>query len=227
MTVGQWSTNKHLNGNIDPELNWEEGQPTKDVNNSARSMMAEIAKQLEDNNGVASSSSISGGQSIYVVELNAAVTSFDELRGFSFIPDADSKGHPLMIVKGAGQTALAAKPIVFKRNTNLENGYFKKGSLVHLTYHGGEYITDAITQVFHPDNETLIARDEAFAARDIAVTASESALHSKQTVIAVQANMTHMASLAQPNLIMPWIEVKCMLHLALTQLAILEGATPA
>jgi hypothetical protein len=49
--IQDWSTTAINNGSADTAINWQEGMPRADVNNSARSMMAAIAKYRDLMNG--------------------------------------------------------------------------------------------------------------------------------------------------------------------------------
>jgi len=51
--VQSWSPTAVNNGTADSGINWIEGMPRADVNNSARSMMAAIAKDRNLKNGCA------------------------------------------------------------------------------------------------------------------------------------------------------------------------------
>jgi hypothetical protein len=51
MTVFSWSTTAANNDDIDSTINWQEGQSPASVNNSARAMMAAIAKWRADMSG--------------------------------------------------------------------------------------------------------------------------------------------------------------------------------
>jgi len=52
MSFWKWSKTAIDNDNIDPSINWEEGQAPSTVNDSSRSMMAALAKYRDDTAGV-------------------------------------------------------------------------------------------------------------------------------------------------------------------------------
>ena len=48
MTLYKWSQTAASNATADPSINWQEGQAPSSVNDSARAMMASVAKHRDD-----------------------------------------------------------------------------------------------------------------------------------------------------------------------------------
>ena len=48
ITLYKWSQTAASNATADPSINWQEGQAPSSVNNSARAMMASVAKHRDD-----------------------------------------------------------------------------------------------------------------------------------------------------------------------------------
>ncbi len=99
MTVFLWSTTAASNDDIDGSINWQEGQSPASVNNSARAMMAAIAKLRNDLSG---NLVTAGTSTAYTLTTNQGFTSLtdglfvaarmDEVNGASATLNVDSTG---------------------------------------------------------------------------------------------------------------------------------------
>jgi hypothetical protein len=99
MTVFLWSTTAANNDDIDGTINWQEGQSPASVNNSARAMMAAIAKWRGDLSG---NLVTAGSSTAYTLTTNQVFTSLtdglmvaarmDEVNGASPTLNVDSLG---------------------------------------------------------------------------------------------------------------------------------------
>ncbi len=99
MTVFLWSTTAASNDDVDSSINWQEGQSPASVNNSARAMMAAIAKWRNDLSG---NLVTAGSSTAYTLTTNQVFTSLtdglmvaarmDEVNGASPTLNVDSLG---------------------------------------------------------------------------------------------------------------------------------------
>jgi hypothetical protein len=70
MSLFKWSKTASANQNADPTINWAEGQAPSSVNDSARQMMAVIAKFRDD---IAGGLLTAGATSAHTVETHSVV----------------------------------------------------------------------------------------------------------------------------------------------------------
>ncbi len=102
--VPLWSTSEALNATADPTVNWAEGMAPSAVNNSARSMMASVAKWRNDLSGITTA----GASTAYTVTTGATFASASDMSGmiFSIIPHATSGVAPTLAVDGLTARAI-------------------------------------------------------------------------------------------------------------------------
>lgn len=155
MPIGRFSKTPDSNGTADAAsgINLEEGWPAATMNNVIRSIMAEMAKDSEDRNGISSTSSVTDDVTTYEVTLNSSVISFSELRGFVFIPDANNEGAALINITGQGKDALGAKNIKHSNGSNVGSGDLIDGAMVYLIYNGSHFVimSSSSGQIYNPN----------------------------------------------------------------------------
>lgn len=129
-----WSIIAVNNGTADTLINWAEGQPRASVNNSARSMMAAIAKNRDLLNG----SIVTGG--------SANAQTFTTGMGFTILP----VGIRVMLKIGPGLTNTAAVSlnmdgtgngtIVDEAGVNVAAGALVAGQYVQFLFNGTNWV---------------------------------------------------------------------------------------
>jgi hypothetical protein len=109
MTFWSWSKTASSNATADATINWAEGQAPSTVNNSARAMMAALAKYRDDMAGVTTA----GTSTAYTLTSNQVFTSLTPaLNGklIGVIPHATCGLNPTLNVDGLGAKALRNSP---------------------------------------------------------------------------------------------------------------------
>lgn len=132
--VLDWSTTAANNDDADSSINWLEGQARSTVNNSARSMMAALAKHRNLNNG-----SITTGGTANVQTFTSGVT-------YTSIPT----GLRVLLKVGTGLTntgsatlnmdSIGAVTVKDRVGANLGGGEFTADSYIDLIYNGTNWI---------------------------------------------------------------------------------------
>src|SRR5258708_8105207 len=106
MYLYKWSHTDDADAAADSTINWAEGQASSSVNDSARAMMAAIAKYRDDNNG----SLVTGGTSTaYTLTTNQIYDTVAHLhtQELTFIVHVTSGASPTLNVDGLGAMAIA------------------------------------------------------------------------------------------------------------------------
>jgi len=101
--VVTWSTTAATNANADSNVNWAEGMAPSAVNDSARAMMASVAKWRDDNNG---NLAATGSANAYVVTSNQTFPSLTTGLVIAFIPQFTNTGAATLNVDGLGAAPL-------------------------------------------------------------------------------------------------------------------------
>ena len=126
MTVFKWSTTAASNDDIDSTINFQEGQSPSSVNNSARAMMAAIAKWRDDMSG---NLVTAGTSTAYTLTSNQTFTALTD--GISVAARMDE-------VNGASATlnvdSLGAKTIATVYGTAVGAGLLRAGAVYVFTY---------------------------------------------------------------------------------------------
>ena len=126
MTVFKWSTTAASNDDIDSTINFQEGQSPASVNNSARAMMAAIAKWRDDMSG---NLVTAGTSTAYTLTSNQTFTALTD--GISVAARMDE-------VNGASATlnvdSLGAKTIATVYGTAVGAGLLRAGAVYVFTY---------------------------------------------------------------------------------------------
>ena len=112
MTLYKWSQTASVDATADPTINWTEGQAPSSVNDSARAMMAAIAKYRDD---VAGAIVTSGTSTAYTVSTYQVFQSLSQMNGqvVAFTPHVtNTAGSPnvTLNVDGLGAKTIRADP---------------------------------------------------------------------------------------------------------------------
>jgi microcystin-dependent protein len=111
MTLYKWSQTASADATADSTINWAEGQSPSSVNDSARAMMAAIAKYRDD---VAGAIVTSGTSTAYAVNTFQVFQSLAQLNGqvVAFTPHATNGATVTLSVDGLGSKPLRSAPSV-------------------------------------------------------------------------------------------------------------------
>jgi microcystin-dependent protein len=133
MPLWRWSPISSSNGNVDPTINFLEGQPPSSLNDSARALMAAIAMYRDD----ISAAIVTGGISTaYTVASNSSYDSLAHLANqmIAFTPHATNGAGPVTInVDGQG-----AKPLRTAPNVELQSNVLIQGTPYCCTYNNSD-----------------------------------------------------------------------------------------
>jgi hypothetical protein len=177
MSVNLWSLIAATNATADPSINFREGQAPSTVNNSARAMMAAIAKWRDDISG---NIETGGSSTAYTVTTNQSLTPLVD--GYRVVArmHATNGATPTLNVDGAG-----AKAINVYDATALPTGAVNEGSVHSFTYDSGDdcwYIGDFFTTttlaltglLLHAATElTAVATDDDLAIYDASTSTNK------------------------------------------------------
>lgn len=104
MTLITWSQTAATNATADATINWAEGQAPSTVNNSARAMMAAVAKYRDDVSGTTITTA--GSSDAYTVTTSQSLTALTDGFEVSFIVDRNNTGAATLAVDGLTAKAL-------------------------------------------------------------------------------------------------------------------------
>ena len=156
-------------------MNWAEGQAPSSVNDSARAMMASVAKWRDDLYGLTTG----GTSTAYTVTTNATYASASDMSGaiFTIVPNATSGASPTLAVDG-----LTARAINISTGVAVPTGYLVSGTpyLVKYVHASTEFIvlgqagknTLAALDIITGTSETAIATDDTLPLYDLSATAN-------------------------------------------------------
>jgi hypothetical protein len=134
--VSSWSTTAATNSSADSAVNWAEGQAPSSVNDSARAMMASVAKWRDDLSGAITTA---GTSTAYTATTNQSFASLSALdnRIITIVPHTTSGAAPTLAVD-----SLTAKAINISTTVAVPTGYLVAGTPYVLYYEAGvgEYI---------------------------------------------------------------------------------------
>jgi microcystin-dependent protein len=107
MTLYKWSQTASSDATADPTINWAEGQAPSSVNDSARAMMAAIAKYRDDMSGVIQTS---GTATNYTLASYQQFDSLADMDGkvIAFTPHVTNASGPLLSVDNLPQQGIVA-----------------------------------------------------------------------------------------------------------------------
>jgi len=123
-----WSTTAATNATADSAVNWAEGQAPSSVNDSARAMMASMAKWLADNNG---SLTTGGGTTAYTATTSQGFATLAALhrQSLRLLWSLTCATTPTLNVDGLG-----AKNIVSTVGTNIGAGALLANCVYDVVY---------------------------------------------------------------------------------------------
>lgn len=101
--VWSWSKTAADNSNSDSSINWAELQAPSSVNNSARSMMAAIAKMRDDQGGQLT---LAGGTTAYTLTTNQVLASLADGVWLAAVVNASNTGASTLAVDGLTAKAI-------------------------------------------------------------------------------------------------------------------------
>lgn len=138
MAVGvvTWSKTPASNDVADTSINWLEGQAPSSVNDSARGMMAAVAKWRDDIAGFVIGTTGSG--TAYSLTTNQVFAANNNGNTVQFTPGLTNTGAVTLAVDG-----LTALPLRFLSGTDLPAGVLISGSLYQATLRVGEWLLHA------------------------------------------------------------------------------------
>jgi hypothetical protein len=127
MTVWKWAkATDTTNGAIDSTINFQEGQSPGSLNNSARAMMAAIAKYRDDSSG---NLVTAGTSTAYTLTTNQTLTSLTDGFAVTCRMSATSGATPTLNVDSLG-----AKSIAGVYGTAIPTGYLRNGGVYTFVY---------------------------------------------------------------------------------------------
>lgn len=130
MTMFTWSQTAASNATADSTINWAEGQAPSTINDSARAMMASLAKYRDDTAGIVTTG---GSSTAYTVTSNQTLTTLTN--GFQIAFQAHT-------ANGASATlqvdATAAKALRIASGTALPASAFGAGGVYRAVYDSGD-----------------------------------------------------------------------------------------
>lgn len=132
MTLYKWSQTAASNATADSTINWQEGQAPSSVNDSARAMMASVAKHRDDITGAI----ITGGTSTaYTVTSYESFDTLVRLGGqiVAFTPHVTNGATVTLNVDSLG-----AKPLRSAPNTELAAGTLIQGTPYLVIYNNSD-----------------------------------------------------------------------------------------
>lgn len=174
--VPTWSTTAATNSTADPAVNWAEGQAPSSVNDSARAMMASVAKWRNDLYGLTTA----GTSTAYTVTTNATYVNAAAMSNavFCIIPNATSGASPTLAVDG-----LTARAINVSTGVAIPTGALVSGTpyFVKYVHASTEFIllgavgksTLAALDIIGGTSLTAIATDDTLPLYDLSGTANK------------------------------------------------------
>jgi microcystin-dependent protein len=132
MTLYKWSQIASADATADSTINWAEGQSPSSVNDSARAMMAAIAKYRDD---VAGAIATSGTNTSYMLNTYQVFQSLSQMNGqmVAFTPHATNGATVTLSVDGLG-----AKPLRSAPEIELPAGVLVQGTPYAAVYNSSD-----------------------------------------------------------------------------------------
>ncbi|WP_035705034.1 tail fiber protein [Bradyrhizobium genomosp. I (2014)] len=132
MTLYKWSQTASADATADSTINWSEGQAPSSVNDSARAMMAAIAKYRDD---VAGAIVTTGTSTAYAANTYQVFQSVSQLNGqvIAFTPHATNGATVTLNVDGLG-----AKPLWSAPSVELPAGVLVQGTPYAALYNASD-----------------------------------------------------------------------------------------
>lgn len=126
MTMWKWSQSAADNDDVDATINWLEGQAPSSVNNSARAVMAAVAKYRDDTSGMITTA---GGTTAYTLTTYQSLSTLTDGHTVAFTVNATNTGTSTLNVDSLGAVALEKI-----KGTALAAGELVAGCVYTATY---------------------------------------------------------------------------------------------
>jgi hypothetical protein len=156
MTVFKWSTTAASNDDIDATINWQEGQSPASVNNSARAMMAAIARWRTD---MAGTIATSGSSTAYTATSSQGFTSLTSGMSITLFMHVTNGASPTLNVDGLG-----AKTIRSTGGVTVGAGKLRVAALytfVYFLYDDAWFVAGNPNDAFEPGTKVLFRQTAA------------------------------------------------------------------
>lgn len=129
-----WSQTQATNASADPTVNWAEGQAPSSINDSARNMMASVAKWRDD---IAGAIATGGTSTAYTVTSNQAFDTLAHMSGqlIAFTPHTTNGGTTTLNVDSLG-----AKPVRSAPNVEIPAGTLVQGTPYLVLYNNSDAV---------------------------------------------------------------------------------------
>jgi microcystin-dependent protein len=136
MTLWKWSQTAATNASADGSINWAEGQAPSSVNDSARAMMAAVAKYRDD---IAGAITTGGSSTANTVTSNQSFDTLAHLSGqmIAFVPHTTSAGSAGSQIT-LNVDGLGAKPIRLAPSVEIPSGTLVQGTPYVATYNNSD-----------------------------------------------------------------------------------------
>jgi microcystin-dependent protein len=131
MAVYQWSQIAASNATADPSVNWSEGQAPSSINDSARAMMASVAKYRDDTSGRLVATGTGSAYAIATFQTFSSLAVMDGM-SLSFTMAATNADDATLNVDGLG-----ALPIQSSNFVNITAGTLIAGGVYSATFNNG------------------------------------------------------------------------------------------
>lgn len=153
MTVFNWSTTAASNDTADSTVNWREAQAPSTVNDSARAMMAAIAKWRDDKSG---NLVTAGTSTAYTLTTNQVFTALTDGISVTCRMDETNGAAPTLNVDSLG-----AKAIASLYGTAIGTGVLLAGTIQTFTYDSTDqkWITHAWRDSYVPGGTDVAVAD--------------------------------------------------------------------
>lgn len=193
MSVNLWSQTAATNATIDPTVNFRENQAPSTVNNSARAMMAAVAKWRDDQSG---NIATGGSSTAYTITSNQSLTPLVDGYTVTARMHTTSGASPTLNVDATG-----AKAIRTHTSTAVVTGALPGGSTHRFVYDSGDdcwYLASFFNNAVTVDLATQVTGTLAIANGGTGqTTASAAFVALKQTADETNTGVVDMATDAE------------------------------
>lgn len=131
MSLKSWSTTAASNVNANTGIDWDEGMSPAQVNNSARSTMADVKAWWDQiDGGTVSNGTVGGTASAITLTVSPTIDAYRAGQRYLFALGSDISGATTLNVDGLGAKA------VQWRGAALASGYYSSGDRLLMEYDG-------------------------------------------------------------------------------------------
>lgn len=186
-----WSATASSNSTADSAINWAEGQSPSSVNDSARAMMAVLAKWLADNSGTLTTG---GTSTAYTLTTNTVFTTLALLSGQALTVKFNATNGAAATLNVDG---LGAKALETAVGTALPAGQILADSIHRVTYDNANSAF-IVQSVFPTDVNSLTAETAPAVADLVALYDSSASAHRKMTLANLLKVVTSLTAETSP-----------------------------